>query len=305
MEVDTTVVTVGDRILLTVSVDHPSGSRVVWPDSLTLALAPFEVLEAHATAPASRGESTRSSLILALAAFELGDLEIPSFDLEVVAQDGGTTALSTNRFGIQVLTVGLDEGGDIRDIRGPLGIPVGLVQVSVLFLGMILAVAVAWILFRRFWRKGGEAIAGAPASPSLPPHQLALDALARIERSSLLERGQVKEYHIAVSEVLRIYIGGQFQVPALEMTTMDVMPGLEESGIPAGVLDGFGDFLHRCDLVKFAKYRPESDDSLALLALGRRLVEDTIPVSAQAEETLVPPPEGQALPDEEGQEAKT
>ena len=240
MEVDTAVVTVGDPITLTVSVDHSSDSRVIWPDSLDL--TPFEILGGRALPPAPMGESTRSSMVLTLAAFELGDLEIPGFDIEVANAQGETAALTTNRFGIQVLTVGLDEGGDIREIRGPLGIPVGAVQISVLLLVLILAAALAWFFYRRFRRSDPESWASTPAAPYRPPHELALEALARIEESTLLERGQVKEYHIQVSEVIRTYIEGRFQVPALEMTTRDIMHGLGKVSLPTATLDGFRGF---------------------------------------------------------------
>ena len=43
VEVDSTRVTVGDRITMTVTVDHPEGATVTWPDSLDV--APFELLE--------------------------------------------------------------------------------------------------------------------------------------------------------------------------------------------------------------------------------------------------------------------
>ena len=107
MSVDTSVVSVGDRITLTVLVDHHPDARLAWPDSLNL--APFEVLGAQVAPPLSQGETTRSSLVLVLAAFELGDLEIPSFDIQVTGPAGETTTLPTDRYGIQVLTVGLDE----------------------------------------------------------------------------------------------------------------------------------------------------------------------------------------------------
>jgi hypothetical protein len=52
----------------------------------------------------------------------------------------------------------------------------------------------------------------------------------------------------------------------------------------------FRDFLLPCDMVKFAKARPDAASSLGVLALGRRLVEETIPASdpdpAQAEEAV-------------------
>ena len=81
-DVDTTLITVGSRVQMTVVVEHAAGARVVWPDSLDL--SPFEVLGAEAVAPSTQGDRIRSGAILTLTAFELGELEIPSFDIDVL-----------------------------------------------------------------------------------------------------------------------------------------------------------------------------------------------------------------------------
>jgi hypothetical protein len=186
--------------------------------------------------------------------------------------------LSTDRFGIEVVSVGADEGGDIRDIRGPLSIPVGVVRVSLWLLLVLGAVAAAVWLFRRSRRGDDVTVASAP--PPRPAHEVALEELARIEASPMLERGQVKEYHIEVSEVLRSYVERRFSVPSLEMTTREVVAGLRRGQAPPDFIDGLARFLDQCDMVKFAKVRPTADASRAVLALGRELVEGTVPAPA-------------------------
>lgn len=281
IQVDTAVVTVGDPITLRVTVDHAAGEQVIWPDSLDL--APFEVAAARAFPPTTEGERARSEALLTLVAFELGDLEIPSFQLEVVDEEGAATTLSTDRYGIQVLSVGLDEGGDIREIKGPLGIPVSVVTLSLLLLALVGAAVLAWFLFKRP-KKEPEALAlgSGPAQPWRPPHEVALEALAQLEASPLLDKDEIKEFHIRLSDVLRTYVEGRFLVPALEMTTSEVLQGLEEAGEDTGLVERFGSFLLPCDMVKFAKQRPSPEDALSLLQAGRRLVEDTIPVPRTA-----------------------
>ena len=278
-EVDTTVVTVGDRMTMMVYVDHPAASRVVWPDSLDL--SPFEVLEARLGPTEAQGDFTRSSLALRLAAFELGDLEIPGFEVGVEAPDGETVVLETRRFGIRVESVGLDESGDIREIRGPLRIPRAVVFLLLPLLVLLLTAAVAWVLYRRFRNRVSGVEHIDPLLPRRPPHEIALEELERLEASPLLERGEVKEYHIRVSEILRTYIEGRFRVPALEMTTRYITAGLEGAGADAPIVGGFGDFLTRCDLVKFAKHRPVPESARGVLVLGRELVETTVPTDPE------------------------
>jgi hypothetical protein len=270
--VDTTLITVGDRITLTVSVEHPPGATVVWPDSLDL--SPFEVLAARAAEPRTTGDRTTSCASFALTAFELGALDVPSFDVVVRSADGTEVALGTDRWAVEVVSVGVDEGGDIREIRGPLSIPLGIVRIALWLLALVLAAAALWALLRRF--RDREAVDESHPEPTRPPHEVALDALARLEASAMLERGAVKEFHIEVSEILRRYVEARYRVPALEMTTAEVLAGLERVGVGADFRDGLRRFLDQCDMVKFAKVRPSPAASREALALGRRLVQASV-----------------------------
>jgi hypothetical protein len=275
--VDTARVTVGDRITMTVTVEHPEGAHVVWPDSLDL--APFEVVEARVAPPAAAG-TTQSAATLTLTAFELGELEIPSFDVEVVGSDGARETLSTNAYGIEAVSVGIDESGDIRDIRGPLGIPMGLLRILLLALLPLLLIALLYVAARRLRSRESEEPEPALAPLERPAHEIALEALARLEAARLLEQGQVKEFHIEVSDILRSYVERRFRVDALEMTTREVLQGLERAGADVSFREGLGAFLDQCDMVKFAKVRPGPDQSRQVLELGRRLVQRSAPGAA-------------------------
>jgi len=274
--IDTTELTVGDRVVYSVVVEHPTGSQVVWPDSLSL--APFEILDARVSPAVASGDGLTTSVDLVLTAFELGELEIPSFSVEVVETDGSVTTLDTNPYGLRVNSIGLDEGGEIRDVKGPLAIPFGTGRALLAILATILLPLLAYAIYRRFARRDVPDSDGAIRIPSRPAHETALEALERLERSPLLERGEIKEFHIRVSDILRLYVEERFQVPALELTTRDILTGMKAAGVEDGVQQGLRTFLEPCDLVKFAKAKPGPETSMDTLRLGRTLVEDTIPV---------------------------
>ena len=118
---DPTTITVGDPVRLVVSVTHVPADTVSWPEPP--ALAPFEVIGQRAVPPTTSDGRTVSTLELTLTAFELGRLEVPSFDIVVTGASGDPATLSTDPLAVSVDTVGLDEGGDIRDIKAPIGIP--------------------------------------------------------------------------------------------------------------------------------------------------------------------------------------
>ena len=274
MEVDTTVIHVGDPVSVVLRVDHPADWSVQWADSLDI--APFEVLEYAVTPPgaAPGGEGAMSVAMLTVTSFELGELEIPPIDIAVAGPDGAVQVLSTDPFRIGVVSIGLDESGDIRDIKGPLGIARNWWAVVPWLLLVVAAGAGAVYVYRRR-RARPVAEVVKPKVPPRPFHLVALEALDELERSSLLERGQVKRWHVRVSEIIRTYVEGQLEVPALEMTTGEVVAGLRGAALGGRVTGAFHAFLARCDLVKFAKLRPGTDESRELLGAARSLVRMT------------------------------
>ena len=272
-ELDTALVSLGDRMVFTVRVEHDPAAVVVWPDPL--GLGSVEVLSAEMIPPASEGGRSITGARFTLAAFELGDLELASFEIRVEAPDGSSTTLSTDPFLITVQSVGLDEGGDIRAIRGPLGIPLGVIYVLPWILLLALLVGLGYWL----WVKRRPVEASPRRSVVIPrfPREDAYEALARLEASDLLERGEIKEYHILASEIIRTYVEGQFSVYALEMTTGEVVEALRGVRVPEDDVRAFEEFANRCDLVKFAKLWPAPDACWDSLEAARAFVDQTRP----------------------------
>ncbi len=181
-ELDTTLVSMGDRMAFTVRVEHDPAATVIWPDSLDL--GSVEVLGAELLPPARAGGRSVTAATFTLTAFELGDLEIPSFDVRVEAPDGSSRTLSTDSYLITVQSVGIDEGGDIRAIRGPLGIPLSMIYVLPWILGLALIAGLGyWLWVKR--RPAGEIPRRAVAIPRFP-HEDAYKALDVLEASDLL-----------------------------------------------------------------------------------------------------------------------
>jgi hypothetical protein len=270
---DTALVSLGDRMAFTLRVEHDPAAVVVWPDSLDL--GSVEVLAAELLPPAPEGGRSITEVRFTLAAFELGDLEIPSFDIRVEAPDGSSTTLSTDSYVITVQSVGLDEGGDIRAIRGPLGIPLSVIYVLPWILLLVLLGGLGYWL----WARRRPVEVSPRRSVVIPrfPHEDAYEALDRLEASDLLERGEVKEYHILASEIIRTYVEDRFGVYALEMTTGEVVEGLRGTDLPEDDVEAFGVFASRCDLVKFARLRPTPEACRDILEAARAFVDQTHP----------------------------
>ena len=283
--VDPAVITVGDPVRLVVTVSHSAESRVVWPDPFEL--DPFELADTRRLEPVREGNRVRSSTELTLTAFELGELTVPRLEVEVVDAAGDSVRLATEATVIRVESIGRDEGGDIRDIKGPLAIPFSVLRLLPWLAGLAGLAILGVAVYRRYQRRQRPDVQ-VPVAPPRPAHEVAYESLDALEASGLLELGEVKTYHIRVSDIMRVYTEDRFGVDAMEMTTREVLDGLKGARVAGGVVGDFRHLLDRCDLVKFAKFRPEAPACRDLVPLSRRLVDvttpaDPVPVMAPAE----------------------
>ncbi|MCG8469858.1 MAG: hypothetical protein MJB57_16900, partial [Gemmatimonadetes bacterium] len=142
MAPDVTEIHVGDPLRVEISVRHAGTLGVVWPDSLDV--SPFEVVSIAESAPRSDGDVLVSRATLTVTAFELGELELPAISLELGGPDGTASRVFTDPVVIGVTSVGLDEGGDIRDVRGPRAIARSWLSFWPWFVLLVLAVGAGY-----------------------------------------------------------------------------------------------------------------------------------------------------------------
>jgi hypothetical protein len=101
-----------------------------------------------------------------------------------------------------------------------------------------------------------------------------------------LEEGQVKLFHVRLSEAVREYLGNRYLFDSLELSTEELAVKLKTSTIGSEDFDTVWEFLGVTDLVKFAKVVLNREESLDLLDQSVAFVEKTTP------QPLVPSDEG-------------
>lgn len=142
------------------------------------------------------------------------------------------------------------------------------------------ALVLAGLLIRRLWtRKRPQEVSVAPVAPPRPAHEVALERLEALRRSGLLEKKDFKAFFAVLSEILREYAGARYGFESLELTVdelIDALAPLRTPGLESGRLKTL---LDRADLVKFAKYAPDTVEASDALNTAFAIVEQTRPLA--------------------------
>jgi hypothetical protein len=267
-------VELGQVVRLRLSVSYQPGDRVHLRDRSLL--GPLEIL--GSSRQVGHGDQEPSEVIeLELIGFEVGDLEVPGVELMVVLSDGRTGTVSTDPQRLTITDPLANEPdpqprGD-HDPRPVYTTDRRALWAVGIITSLLLAVLLGLALER--WRSRRKPRPAPPPPPPRPPEEVALEKLREAERSGLLEAGEIKAFHIAISEALREYLGGRYGFDSLEMTTKELVLQLDQATLRGITRTELQEFLRETDLVKFAKWRPDVERSKDLLGQAFDIVNRT------------------------------
>jgi hypothetical protein len=261
----------GDLITLDIRVMHGPGVGVA-PPAFEKSLGTFEVYASTTFPTESRADQQTQHFQAVLQNFTTGPQLLPGLELTYMDASGRVGHLHTPdlHVSIEMVPPGPKDRGDIRGILGVLG-PVAASPWWWLILAALAVGGGVW-----FWTKRRKQIQGPPPPPPIPADELALDQLRELLASGRTDAARVKEFYIALSDILRAYLENGFHCPALERTTGELMRDLRKrSDFNVNALMQLQDILEECDLVKFAKFRPEGPEALQRRAQAVQWVEQT------------------------------
>lgn len=174
----------------------------------------------------------------------------------------------------------------LRDIKSPLDIPDYWLWLWI-GLGLLTATALGFLIWK-FWLK--KALQR-PPTPPLPPHVRARRKL----KEALALITEPMPFIIVVSDTIRVYLEERFDLHAPERTTEEFLYELQSSRLlNEDQKRSLGEFLSRCDLVKFAKYEPTQTELEDLHNAAMRIIEETEPrpvITAPAPQSAIATPQ--------------
>lgn len=271
---NTPTLTVGDPITLTISVIHPTGSRVV-SSPLPDTWGDLEVRAQQLPQTTANDDGTQTTTqTVAGTLWAPGSYMTPPLTLTVAYANGELAEVTAAAIPLTVRSVLTEDDLSLRDIKPQASLDPAPIWPWLLggLLGVLLLAAVGyWARQRWSQRVRGTAVPALPID-TRPPHEIALAELLHITTLNLPAQGHFKEHYTLVTDTLRRYLENAFDVSALDKTTGEIRRYLRQTHVFPEMQAQLLSLLTEADLVKFAKVTPELPAAQELPQLARQFV---------------------------------
>ena len=273
-KLDTNTILIGAQAKLKISVHHPAGVRLMWP-VLSDTLGKLEIVEASKidTAFSSINNDTVKSQVLKITAFDSGFYVVPPISFFYTVK-GDTTKkiLETEAMLLTVKTVPVDTSQAIKEIKGPLDVPLTWRDFLPYIIGIILLAGIIFLIWYFIKNRKKKTAEPVRKIPSRPAHEIALEELEKLAAEKLWQQGNFKQYHIRLSDIIRLYIEHRFAIGAMEMTSDEILAAYRPQQGTEQSSEKLNQLLKLADLVKFAKLQPIASENEMSLTNAREFV---------------------------------
>ncbi len=265
-------VTVGDRITLSISVEHDPGVVLEAPDDPE-AFAPLDLIDVRE--PATKeiaGGRSETLFEYELVAFLIGDVELSPLSITAT----GAEVLRVEPPSIVVESVvPPDAPLQFRDLKAPLQASTGPPRLiwAALFMAGFAAISVFTMALARVpTLSRPPLLVMEPLEPEEDTQEVVLAEFADLEEAGLLDSGELIEYYKRLGERLRRYLARRFHVPASALTPSEIELQLDATAMNKLAVRQVVTTLEQCQAVQFAGYRPARERAEAELARAREIV---------------------------------
>ena len=270
-------ITIGEKVNYIIRIEMPRDTKLDLPVvDAVLVKAGFAVRDfGEEEAKKITKNRIRNEYWYKLETYVTGSYVVPSVVIGYTLPDGTTENIATEETFLEVKSVisAGDEASDIRDIKFPVSIKVSYKKLIVWSLIVLLLIIFFAAGVPLLWKHRKKLI---KTTPSLPPYVVALQELERTKEMKLDNDVQVKEYYIRISGIVRRYVENYFGICAPERTTEEFLQELTtEAQFHRDHKKLLKEFLRHCDMVKFAKYNPDSEEIEGVYSKAKQFVEET------------------------------
>lgn len=264
---------VGDEARITISLKHnPALCSVSWPGTPD-SFGKLEVLKKDKIDTIKEGSFVQYRQVLSVTGFDSGMHVIPALRARVQPRNGAPYEIQSGGLDLLVQTVAVDTTKAFKPIKGILAVKSSWLDYIGWIIGALVLIALLIVLVRFLRRK--KPVAAPPAPPAKPIHIRFLEQLEALESRKLWQRGDIKEYYVELTDILRQYIEERFGIPTLERTTGELILAASQHPQLCRHTKPLFEILSTADMAKFARAQPLPSEHAAAMQLTRDFIQET------------------------------
>ncbi len=254
---------VGQQAKLTLEASHDDRTALIWP-ALSETISTKIELVKHGKIDTSFSEDKKTISYkqeLFVTSFDSGVFTVPQFPF-MYFSGTDTVIIYTDSLLLYSATLPVDTLQGFKDITNPLDVPFSIWEIApyALIALMIIAAGLGLYLWIKRLKKKKPEEKPAPIITE-PAHIIALRELQALKEKKLWQQGQIKNYYIELTDIIRRYLHGRFAIDATEMTTEEILSSLKLTDCNHESIIAITRLLRQADLVKFAKAKPIENEN--------------------------------------------
>ena len=268
--VDKAEVTVGDPIQYTIHVIADTDLSWAAPDAKA-DVSPFEIRDYKPGVLRQEDGKSVTDIVFTVALYKAGTFKLDKLSISYRDASGKDLTVPVPPVSVTVKSVLPPGAQDIKDIRGPKPVAAGPTQWIIgIVLGLLIAALLFYIVYRYTHRKPKAEVAPPPAP--LTDWEIAVRDLEALLERALTSPEEIKAHYVSIAEIVRTYLVARYRISAMEETTSIIFYHLRRHAEARNEAPDFRDLLAACDLVKFAKYRPDADEAFRSVDWARKVI---------------------------------
>ncbi len=277
-EIDKNEIRIGDPIQLKLSLQIPrtqQQEKLTWPIFKDTITKQIEIIETSKIDTIKKENYNIIRQNFKVSVYDSGQFILPP--IKFILNNDSTHFVQSNSLIITVHTVPTDTSDTtVKDIKPifeeAFDIKWYMPLIIKSFIALIVLSIIIWLIYRYFKKKPTKKVS---EKPKLPPHIIALEKLNNIKQEELWKEGKIKEYYSNVSDTIREYLEGRYEITALEQTSFETLQSLRFKAISISSKEKIKYILELADLVKFAKLIPIENDHHQILHNAFDFVNET------------------------------
>lgn len=254
-KLDTNAMMIGDHVGLQLGLKMPEGFIARWPQLIDTISKNIEIISKQPVDTLKSNGSLEFKQLLTITSFDSGYFALPEFKFHYQnGNDSTKFTVGSNQLYLMVNVPKVDTTQAFKVIKGPVEEPVTFAEIFPWLLLGLVVIGIAgflWWYIRK--RKKNQPVFIRRPKPALPPDILAIQKLEELRLAKIWQQGKLKVYFTELTDIVREYLDGRFNIDAMEMTSYEINEAIEEKKVNSQAIEKLRNVLELADLVKFAK----------------------------------------------------